>query len=92
MPTAKLKQAVRRSSSPVANPIVDALIKKLKLKNDAELARMLHLQPPVISKIRHGVLGLTGGVLVRMHDITGLSIDELRTAAGLPKPEYSAHA
>ena len=35
------------------NNLLDSLIEKLHLKNDAALSRALEVAPPVISKIRH---------------------------------------
>ncbi len=35
------------------NNLLDTLIEKLHLKNDAALSRALEVAPPVISKIRH---------------------------------------
>jgi hypothetical protein len=40
-------------SSFVPNPLLDTLIQRMQLKNDAELCRVLEVQPPIISKIRH---------------------------------------
>jgi hypothetical protein len=35
------------------NHLLDILLGKMQLKNDAALSRMLEVAPPVISKIRH---------------------------------------
>ena len=64
------------------NALLDALIKKLSLKNDAALSRALEIAPPVISKIRHRRLPVGASLLIRMHEITDLSITELRTLMG----------
>lgn len=40
------------------NALLDALMEKLRLKNDAALCRLLEVAPPVISKIRHKRLPL----------------------------------
>lgn len=64
------------------NNLLDALIKKHQLKNDAALARLLKVTPPVISKIRHGRLPLGAAMLIRMHEETDLSIRELRALMG----------
>ena len=39
-------------SSFVPNKLLDTLIERLNLKNDADLCRLLEVQPPIISKIR----------------------------------------
>ncbi len=35
------------------NHLLDILLGKMQLKNDAALSRLLEVAPPVISKIRH---------------------------------------
>ncbi|HEX7643170.1 MAG TPA: hypothetical protein VF472_13275 [Burkholderiaceae bacterium] len=64
------------------NRLLDALINTLELKNDAALSRVLAVEAPVISKIRHGKLPIGGILLIRMHDASGLSIKELRALMG----------
>jgi len=64
------------------NKLLDALIEKMGLKNDAALSRRLEVQPPVISKIRHRHLPVGASLLIRMHEESGLSIRELRTLMG----------
>jgi hypothetical protein len=62
--------------------LLASLIGRLKLKNDAALSRALEVSPPVISKIRHRRLPVTGSLLIRMHEVTNLSIGELRNLLG----------
>jgi hypothetical protein len=62
--------------------LLDALITKLELKNDAALSRVLEVEAPLISKIRHGKVPIGGIMLLRMHDASGLSIKELRSLMG----------
>ncbi|HJW53667.1 MAG TPA: hypothetical protein VJ577_00175 [Burkholderiaceae bacterium] len=64
------------------NRLLDALIDRLNLKNDAALSRALDVAPPVISKIRHARLPVGASMLIRMHEETGLSIRELRDLMG----------
>ncbi|MCM1128591.1 MAG: hypothetical protein NC211_01595 [Alistipes senegalensis] len=64
------------------NRLLDALIQKLSLKNDAALARALEVAPPVISKIRHNRLPVGASLLIRMHEVSGMSIYELRAEMG----------
>lgn len=65
---------------PTYNPnrVLDAIIDKLQLKNDAALSRALEVAPPVISKIRHNTLPIGATILIRMHEISDFSIRELR--------------
>lgn len=62
--------------------LLNSLIKTLQLKNDAALARVLEVAPPVISKIRHRRLPVGASLLIRMHEVTELSIRELRELMG----------
>ena len=60
------------------NRVLDAIIDKLRLKNDAALSRVLEVAPPVISKIRHNTLPIGATLLLRMHEESEFSIRELR--------------
>jgi len=60
------------------NRVLDAVINKLRLKNDAALSRVLEVAPPVISKIRHNTLPIGATILLRMHEVSDFSIRELR--------------
>jgi hypothetical protein len=62
--------------------LLNALIEHLGLKNDAALARTLEVAPPLISKLRHQTLPVGGAILIRMHEVSGLSISELRILLG----------
>ena len=62
--------------------LLDTIITRMELKNDAALSRMLEVAPPVISKIRHRRLPVGASLLIRMHDTTGMSINELRDLMG----------
>ena len=64
------------------NQLLEALIKKLQLKNDAALSRALEVAPPVISKIRHRKLPVGASLLIRMHEVCDLSISDLRELMG----------
>lgn len=64
------------------NHLLDALLQKLNLKNDAALSRMLGVSHPAISKIRHRKLPVGASLLIRMHEVSDLSIKELRDLMG----------
>jgi hypothetical protein len=70
------------------NRLLDALIEKMKLKNDAALSRLLEVAPPVISKIRHRRLPVGASLLIRMHEATDMSIRELRDLMGDRRTKY----
>ncbi|MDB5770558.1 MAG: hypothetical protein JWM42_932 [Burkholderia sp.] len=64
------------------NRLLDSLIERLRLKNDAALSRVLEVGPPVISKIRHRRLPVGASMLIRMHEVSELSVRELRDLMG----------
>lgn len=63
--------------------LLDTMHERLQLKNDAALARLLQLPPPVISKLRLRQASITAAILIRMHDITGWSISDMRSLMGI---------
>jgi hypothetical protein len=70
------------------NHLLDTLREKMKLKNDAALSRALEVAPPVISKIRHRTLPVGASLLIRMHEVTQMSIRELRDLMGDRRTKY----
>lgn len=62
--------------------LLDVLIEFLGLKNDAALGRELQVSAPILSKIRHGSLPVSAAILIRMHEVSRLSIHELRACMG----------
>ena len=71
------------------NRVLDAIIARLRLKNDAALSRVLEVAPPVISKIRHNTLPIGATILLRMHEISDYSIRELRALMIAPQAELA---
>lgn len=65
------------------NALLDFLISRLKLANDAALSRSLKVEPPVISKLRHNKLSLGPSLLIRIHDVADMTLDEIRKIAGI---------
>ncbi|HCY63369.1 MAG TPA: hypothetical protein DHV59_11180 [Oxalobacteraceae bacterium] len=70
------------------NHLLDFLLEKMALKNDAALSRKLEVAPPVISKIRHRRLPIGASLLIRMHEVTGMSIRDLRDLMGDRRTKY----
>jgi transcriptional regulator with XRE-family HTH domain len=66
------------------NDLVTAIVEKMKLRNDAALARRLKVAPPVISKIRNGKLPVGASFLIRAHEESGMEIREMKAIAGQP--------
>jgi plasmid maintenance system antidote protein VapI len=79
----EMREAMERAreaepSSFVPNKLLDTLIERMQLKNDAELSRTLGVPPPVISQMRHRKLAVGATMLLRMHEESNLSIAELK--------------
>ncbi|MDO8177833.1 MAG: hypothetical protein Q7T62_06275 [Undibacterium sp.] len=68
--------------------LLDAIIKLLHIKNDAALLRILEVAPPVISKIRHRRLPIGASLLIRMHEVSAVSIKDLRALMGDHRPKF----
>lgn len=64
------------------NKLIDALIRRMLLKNDVALCRALEVGPPLISKIRNRTLPVSAALLIRMHEESNISIAELRSLMG----------
>lgn len=64
------------------NRLLDALRGKLELNNDAALARVLDVSPPTLSKIRHLRTVVSPALMIRMHDVTGMTLGEIRDLMG----------
>jgi plasmid maintenance system antidote protein VapI len=63
-----------------SNPpgLIDRLREMKQLHSDAQLCRVLQVPPPMISKIRTGRISISAGLLIRIHEVFGLPIPELR--------------
>jgi len=83
-PQESSQQEHELTSQVTYNPdnLLDSLIERLNLKNDAALSRALEVAPPVISKIRHRRLPVGASLLIRMHEVSDLTIRELRVLMG----------
>jgi plasmid maintenance system antidote protein VapI len=71
---------------PTYNPVrfLSLLQETMNIKSDCALAEQLEVSPSVISRMRHRRSGLSAETLLIAHTVSGLSIDELKEAAGLP--------
>lgn len=76
--------AEQASDGSAYNPdcLLDTLIELLQIKSDAGLARALRVAAPVISRIRCRRMPVGAAMLIRMHELTGLSIRDLRGLMG----------
>jgi hypothetical protein len=64
------------------NALFDEVKRLLRLKNDAALCNALEIVPPVISKMRHRKGPVGAAMLIGLHEITGMSIRDLRRLMG----------
>lgn len=58
--------------------LLDRLISRLHLTNDAQLARVLRVDKRLLFGIRGGQLPISGSMLIYMQEATGLGVDKLR--------------
>lgn len=65
------------------NRLLDAVLSKLHLKNDAAMARALGVAPSVLSKVRHRRMPVGAGLILQIHESTMFSIDEIWSLMGL---------
>lgn len=85
---AEAASVVHQHGEQSASRLLDALIQRLQLKNDAALSRLLEVEAPTISKIRNGKLLIGASMLLRMHEVSHLSVRELRTLMGDPRDVF----
>jgi hypothetical protein len=61
------------------NKLIDHLLNKMRLKNDAALSRLLEVAPPVISKIRHHRLPVGAALIIRMIEKCDMTLVEVKS-------------
>ena len=64
--------------------LLDEVIHRFKLRNDAKLAKIIGISSPAISRMRNKKLVIGGDTIIRIYDKTGMDIDEIRMLAGIP--------
>jgi hypothetical protein len=62
--------------------LLDALAAQLRLSTDSLLATFLNMAQSVVSKIRRCQLPISATMLIRMGDVSGMTIDEMRCLMG----------
>jgi transcriptional regulator with XRE-family HTH domain len=63
-------------------PLLNAISQAISVKSDNALAKALGITQGAMSKIRNKHKPISAEVLLRMHDISGLSIRYMRTLMG----------
>lgn len=79
-----------RHGVPAYDPgrLLDAVLERLALRNDAALSAKLNIARPILRGIRHGRLPVTGSLLLWMQEATGYDIAELRALMGDRRQRY----
>lgn len=62
--------------------LLNQLRHDFKIKRDVELAVLLKISPPLLSKIRNSAIPIGTSLLVRIHELTGLPINTIRYKMG----------
>ena len=62
--------------------LLDFLKAEHGLESDAELAREMEIDPPMISKLRRGKLPLSANHILRAHEHFGIGVQEIRDRSG----------
>lgn len=70
-------KASEMATKTTQNKLLDIIIEKTGLRNDAGLARLLEVAPPVISKIRHNRLPFGATLAVAATEVTDLTIADI---------------
>lgn len=60
------------------NALLDCLLARGQLKNDAALSRLLEVAPPVISKLRHNRLPLGALLVLRINELFDMPIRDIK--------------
>ena len=63
----------------MSHPLLDKIKQDFELKNDAALVAFLDANPPQISRIRTGTLGVSGDLKIVIHKKTGWPITRIES-------------
>lgn len=64
--------------------LITLLKEKFNLKSDRKLAELLDIDTAVMSRIKNKKLYMSGEVLLRVHEISGMPIATIRSLCGMP--------
>lgn len=76
------KKALLKLASYCPAMLLDRVMRELRLKNDAALARELAVTPAVVSRIRNKKAPVSASFLLTMHEASQIAIPELRRMMG----------
>lgn len=72
---------------PNPSQLIDRLRELQRIRTDAALSRLLGIKPPTLSKIRTGKAKITAAVVLRIHEVYGLPVSDLRSMMAQTSPE-----
>lgn len=86
-----------KQKSYTPNKLLNTVAAKLGITDDAVLCQEIGVHRTTISNIRNRRMAVSSALIVRMHEVTGMSIRELRQEMGdtgeqLPYEQYGAAA
>jgi len=58
--------------------LLDELQSRFEIKNDRQLSERLDVAPPIISRIRNGKSNVSADIMIKIHEVFGLSIAEIK--------------
>lgn len=90
--TAESNTDERAALAKKQDEFIDAILAKGRIKNDAELSRLLEMAPPVISKLRHGRMPVGATVLIAINEVTDIPVREMKAMLGYKVLESRARA
>ena len=61
--------------------LIDHLRREHNIRTDADLAKLLGVRPPAISKLRHGTAALTPSIILKIHEAFNMPVKEIRRIA-----------
>lgn len=70
------------------NRMFDILLRRLEMASDEALCAELHVAPFVIARIRSGQSPIPPSLLIRINELSGINVRELRRLMGDRRSEY----
>ncbi len=61
--------------------LINFLRREHNIRTDADLAKLLGVRPPAISKLRHGTSALTPAIILKIHETFDMPVKEIRRIA-----------
>jgi plasmid maintenance system antidote protein VapI len=58
--------------------LLDELQSRFEIKNDRHLAAKLDISTPVVSRVRNGKCAVSAEIMIRIHEVFGLPIAEIK--------------